>query len=276
MNKDKNIYGGLFVILFLVLCFLGFKSQANPLDILDSFHKIESPPAQDTEMMPSDSSEGSLNEEPSPSEHQKDGAFSLPSEVQIPFVIGYMPYTNQSLRVISNFEDYFMGVNVQMTPKEFKKFDVLSSWLSGVSMLDPILELGAMMNVYPQRKDFYFYAGFHGGVSKGDHSVHFKLQTVASDYKAVLENAYGRVSLFYSYEKRFPVGFASFYGGFVSPLMKVDFSNMEEFKANFKGLSNAYEFMSGGVFYQPSIASNYSFNLEISPNYYTLSINYFM
>lgn len=292
---------GPLVLCLLIIFLIGFctgNAVADPLKILDEFHaensNPRSPPATNSSLI------DSFHKQPTqlPPEPQKQAKnpkkpvklarpqppnpkpvsvenFVLFVEKSEPFVIGHSPYPKQSVRLNTDLSNYYLNLNLQLVAKEFNKVEILKTYLKGLAVLDPILEVGTFVNVLPDKKDYYFYIGAVAGFNKGDHGLSLKALVMSNSYKNLLESSIGRVSAYYHTEKRFTVGFASFYGGWISPPVKINFSNIDEFKKVFKDLSKLSETIAGGVFYQPYIDSNYSFNFEANLKQYTLALNYF-
>ena len=195
-----------------------------------------------------------------------------------PFVIGHKSQPEQSLRIVSDFDKHWVNVNVAMTPLEYGQIEVFKSLMEGISLIDPVMEIGGLVSLNAGEKAYFFYFGAVSGVNMGKHSLNFKASLYSPSYKDVLESSQGMVSAYYTYDKYAFLSEAdvvSFYGGWVSPPMNVDLSNMEAFKANFVDLKSQSENVIVGVHYNPDAAGQMSYNLESGLKYSSISVNYF-
>ena len=258
------------------------KDKSKPSEIIDNFHKRPKPLKEEEAQPDGDVSPTTF---PAPSESESESESENENGkpeaqdkviITIPFYLGHNPSSYQRAWLSADGKDYWLGFNLQLTQKEFEKIPVLKDYLSGLSLLDPKFEGGVQYKI--SNEEYWFSAGASLGFKKGPvQGLKFKALVYASAYEAVLQSSKGRVAAYYHIDKimLFKDGdFAAFYAGWVSPALSVNLSNIDDFKANFRNLKSHYENVTLGFFYLPDLSSNFSYNVEISPGLYSLSINY--
>lgn len=263
------------LLIFLSLTIHCQLSEASPVDALTEFHKPKNPQLEEPLEPVSDSAKVVSNSTKVVSDTKPLVLHHLPEEV--PFVVGHHPVPYQSLRVTTDLDNYWFSLNFQLVPHEFEKVGILKDFVSGLSFLDPRMELGFLTKL--GEKKAWFYGGILTGLKKDDHGMKFKAQVYSETYKDVFNSSRGRVAVYYYYDKIAYFShkdFITFYTGYYSPFLKVDLSDFEEFKGSFKDLKEHKDNFIIGIFYSPSIIYNYSVNLEASLNQYSVSFNYLL
>ena len=247
--------------------------ESPVIDILEDFHnekKKKQKPVEKAVIVP----EKPIVED----ENKMEPPVPLENQVilKIPFHLGHNPSSYQRAWITTDGKDIWLSFNMQLTQREFEKLPAVKSYLEGLSVMDPKFEAGVTYKFSSETA--WFHAGVVMGFKKGPvKGLKFKALLFTNSYEELLKSTTGRVAAYYHFDRirMFRDGdFASFYGGWVSPALNVNLSNMEEFKGKFVGLKSHYENIVGGLFYLPSLSSNFTFNLELSPGLYSLSINY--
>ena len=306
MNKNalKNLYGFAFIVLSLISVGFCFHSKADPLKTLEEFHgaeipteplkikvvKLEDKPEYKPQSPPADEVLGTFHEEekqvkkeepsPAPEEPQPVVPDKLKALVKTPFFIGHTAEPSYSARVLTNKEEVWLNVNAQIVASEYEKIEVLNNYVSGLSVLNPVVEAGGFATIYPfDSKGHIFYIGISSGLRKNSHGIYVKALVFSDNYKELFNTLVpkGLATLYYYYAKRavvYEYDLASFYLGWLSPPVKLNFSDVEEFKGAFQDLKSQSENLIVGVTYNPDTGKQISYTLEASLKILSFGVNF--
>ena len=193
-----------------------------------------------------------------------------------PIRIGHTPETLHSVSLIRAHEATYAEIRLQFFSGQYNKIKLANNWLKEVNILDPIVEIGGIANITENQNAFT--AGIKTAlVLSNSNGIAFKAHIISHDYKDLLENTNGRILSYYYHSKvsllkKFD--FWTFYLGWYSKPLKLNFSNLDEFTSQFKGLIKQSESIIAGVHYMPDVGSSLSFGFEYGLNNFSVSTYY--
>lgn len=243
------------IVLGLLLLLLSNKVFASPLDLIDKFHK------KPTIEKPSD-----INKPP-----------EAPERLDHHLFLYHTPTAMHSIRSYQKRNETFLNVNLQFTAFEYDKIKSLKSYTEGLSLLDPIVNIG--MSKAIRKKDQYFYVGIVTGIKRTKHGFMIKATLYSKTYKNLFQSTVGRVgAYFYKDGEGFVSSkdIVSFYLGWTSPTGHINLSDLQQFRKDFNDRKVNSENLIFGIFYLPNVLKKVSFNLEMGFDHATFGVNYLL
>ncbi len=187
----------------------------------------------------------------------------------VPVLISHTPEVLSSIKYLKKDEDHFVIGEVELLKRQIKKIKILES----LPIETPTVHLGLLYNFKGKPVSFIsFKQQIRVDSNQG---FGLKATLISKDWKDLIDKSTGVLSTYYFFNVASLVSkkdFASFFIGWNSDEVPIDFDNFEVKEFNF--IENVGKQLTYGLFYSPNLLHSFGIGLEGNHRFFSLSVYY--